>query len=97
MKKYIILFVLLITCFIVGNILYKYKLSNAPDCTIYDRNKVILKNCGYIPYKNIKDFPDNFKKLILQIEDKRFYNHFGIDILWIIRAIWLNIKYWKIV
>lgn len=36
--------------------------------------------------------PDNFKTCITQFEDKRFYDHFGVDPLAIARAIRLNYK-----
>lgn len=47
-------------------------------------------------------FPENkianekFSKSIIAFEDKRFYNHPGIDFLAIGRAIWYNTKAWKV-
>lgn len=41
--------------------------------------------------------PDKFAKCIVAFEDKRFYNHPGIDILALVRAIKLNINKGRIV
>lgn len=39
-----------------------------------------------------KDIPDIFKSAVIAVEDKRFYNHKGIDLRSIGRAVKTNIK-----
>ena len=45
----------------------------------------------------IDTIPPKFKKCILQFEDQSFYNHIGISITGITRAVYLNLKEQKIV
>ncbi len=47
---------------------------------------------GQWRFPNNPDVPEKFKKAIIAFEDKRFYSHFGVDLLAIARAISLNIK-----
>ncbi len=39
-----------------------------------------------------KEIPDNMKHAVVAIEDERFYQHYGIDILGIVRAMISNVK-----
>ncbi len=39
-----------------------------------------------------KDIPEHLKKAIISIEDERFEDHFGVDIIGLFRAVWLKIK-----
>ncbi len=39
----------------------------------------------------VADLPDYVGQAFVSIEDRRFYNHFGIDILGILRASWVNL------
>ena len=55
-----------------------------------DKNKIYAKQLN-------KEIPEIFIKLLLSIEDKRFYNHVGIDLIGIIRAFYKNIQAGKIV
>jgi len=101
MKK-IILFVFIILNFLLVNIFFKYNLSYKESAKIYDRNGVLLCDVRWdkwrnISYQNIKDAPIFLKTIILEREDKYFYNHFWVDFLAILRAFYENIKNWKIV
>ena len=49
------------------------------------------------PPLSTKQVPDKFKKSIIAFEDKRFYQHFGIDPLAVARAAKLNIQAGRIV
>ncbi|MCK5575643.1 MAG: transglycosylase domain-containing protein, partial [Sphingomonadales bacterium] len=40
----------------------------------------------------LKDLPPTLSQAILATEDRRFYDHFGIDLLGIARAMYVNIK-----
>ena len=55
-----------------------------------DRNKIYTKQLN-------KEIPEIFINFLLSIEDKRFYNHVGIDLIGIIRAFYKNIQAGKIV
>lgn len=39
-----------------------------------------------------KDIPEHLKFAFVSIEDERFFDHFGVDIIGIIRAVWLKLK-----
>jgi penicillin-binding protein 1A len=41
---------------------------------------------------NVKQIPPYVSAAVLSIEDRRFYDHFGIDPLGLLRAIWTNIR-----
>ncbi len=45
----------------------------------------------------LTDFSPNLIEAILAAEDKRFYHHFGLDPLAMMRAAWLNFKHQRIV
>lgn len=55
-----------------------------------DKNKIYTKQLN-------KDIPEIFIKFLLSIEDKRFYNHIGIDLIGIIRAFYKNLQAGKII
>jgi penicillin-binding protein 1A len=48
----------------------------------------------FIPHYQI---PDNIKKAFISVEDIRFYNHSGVDLIGILRALWHDIKAREIV
>jgi len=60
-----------------------------------DKNIEIWEIISQNKYRHIEKeldyFPDFLKKAIINIEDKRFYNHHWIDYIWILRAIKNNI------
>ncbi len=41
---------------------------------------------------NIKKLPPHVVQAILAIEDRRFYSHFGVDLIGLVRAIWVNYR-----
>ncbi|HOJ77842.1 MAG TPA: penicillin-binding protein 1A [Bacillota bacterium] len=60
----------------------------------YDINKreysrIFIENRLEIP---LHQMPDYMKKAIINVEDARFYEHSGIDLIAIARAIWIDIK-----
>lgn len=44
----------------------------------------------------IEDIPEKFSKSLIQFEDKRFYQHVGIDPFALARATWLNLKHRRV-
>ena len=46
---------------------------------------------------HLDEIPESVKTAFIAIEDSRFYEHFGIDFIGILRAVWENVKALKIV
>ena len=97
-KKITILFSILLILFFSLNYLYPLNIErlNKPSSTlIYDKNhhllSVKLSSDGFlrIPIKNLNK-NSNIKKIVLAYEDQYFENHFGVNPLSIIRALWFN-------
>lgn len=59
------------------------------SCEIYDKNGMLIserkgeKNAQYISYE---DIPKDFVAAMISIEDKKFYNHRGVDFKAVVRA-----------
>lgn len=43
----------------------------------------------YVPFKEL---PKNLVNAVISIEDKRFFKHFGVDVVGILRAVFANLK-----
>ena len=63
-----------------------------PSVEIQSRNGKVLGNYGdlYEEVIQIKDLPQHVVAAFIAIEDKRFFNHFGIDFIGLARAIYRN-------
>lgn len=64
--------------------------------TIYDRNAQVTKHLSvtesnriYVP---LEDIPKNLQNAFIAIEDKRFYEHKGMDVKGIARAAWIGVS-----
>ncbi|QMT32328.1 penicillin-binding protein 1A [Alysiella filiformis] len=57
--------------------------------TIYSSDGVIIGTYGdeRREFRNINEFPQNLKNAVLAAEDKRFYEHWGVDVIGVARAI----------
>ncbi|RMH73613.1 MAG: PBP1A family penicillin-binding protein [Gemmatimonadetes bacterium] len=77
------------------------KLENYEPPTItkiYDINNEVLYEFyeeRRIPV-SLDSIPDNLIKAVIATEDRRFYDHWGVDFTGITRAIWHNILRWTI-
>ena len=98
-KKSILLILLLLSLFFLLNYLYPLntnRLSKPKSTRIYDRDhhllSVKLSSDGFlrIPLKQ-KDLTKDIKRIVLGYEDRYFYNHFGVNPLAILRALWFNV------
>lgn len=48
-------------------------------------------------FPELEQVPDKFAQAITAFEDKRFYQHSGVDVLALCRALYLNLKYRKVI
>ncbi|WP_187440066.1 transglycosylase domain-containing protein [Candidatus Cytomitobacter primus] len=70
-----------------------------PYIIFKDEKSNLIATYGDIKYPDIdiKDIPDNLPNALIALEDRRFWNHYGIDIFSIFRAIFKNFTSKKIV
>ena len=66
------------------------------NTNIYDRTGEVLLSSIYgeekRKYVNLSDVPENLKNAIIATEDANFYQHSGIDLMGLLRAIKVNLK-----
>lgn len=83
---FVILFIL---CSIVMGLGYlKYK-EATDKISVIDRVQEIRESENYT---KLEDISDDYKNAVVAIEDHRFYDHNGIDILSILRSTYVNFK-----
>lgn len=65
-----------------------------PSLTILAKDGTKLATYGDLHSQmvDIKSLPPHIIQAFLAIEDRRFYSHFGVDIIGLIRAIWINYR-----
>ena len=56
-----------------------------------DGNPVLAKGDLYGDPVNAAELPDYVPRAVIAIEDRRFYDHSGIDLIGLARALWVNI------
>lgn len=94
--KKIIIFILLVV-FLIGALttykgytLYKDALN---EISVKDKVAEIKAQKNYT---KIEDMPEFYLNAVIAVEDHRFYDHGAIDIISIGRAVWTNIKSFKL-
>lgn len=95
--KGIIILILLIVIFIIGYLVsdgYNLYKSVISEVSIEDKVKEIQSNSSYV---KIDDISNDYINAVISVEDKRFYDHFGIDIYSIGRALLNNLQNKKII
>ncbi|MDD7165972.1 MAG: transglycosylase domain-containing protein, partial [Clostridia bacterium] len=60
--------------------------SRTPACVIYADDGNIIEESVQTNYVTIDKIPDITKKAFIATEDKRFYDHGGVDVKGILRA-----------
>lgn len=95
MKKFLLsLFILAVTCVVcVGGFTvakgYKYYREALSEKSLTEMASEIRSKSNYT---KIDDMPQIYKNAVVAVEDKRFYNHSGIDLIAIGRAVYHDIK-----
>ncbi len=67
---------------------YVYDINHKPITALFQENRI---------WKNIEDIPPIVRKAVIAIEDKRFYEHHGIDLYRIFGALIADIRHKKAV
>lgn len=83
---FIILFIILSIIFGLGYLKYKHAISNI---SLIDKVQEIRENKNFT---KLQDISPDYKNAVVAIEDHRFYDHSGIDILSILRSAYVNLK-----
>ncbi|MBP3920669.1 MAG: transglycosylase domain-containing protein [Bacilli bacterium] len=81
----ILIFILLIICY-NGYKMYEEAIKKTP---INEKIKEIKKNKNYT---NINEISNNLKDAIIAVEDHRFYDHKGIDLISTTKAVFTNLS-----
>lgn len=95
--KKLIFFAVLIICISLAVIAYNgFKMYNEAIAEVDIQTKIsnIKNKYSYVKFENL---PADYIKAVIAVEDQRFYNHSGIDIVSIGRAMVSNIKEKRIV
>lgn len=84
----ILLIIIIVVCSIIymGYNMYQDAIN---ETSISERIKTIKNDENYVTFDEI---PDDFKHAIVAVEDHRFYNHSGIDLITTTRSMIENIK-----
>ena len=101
--KYMII-ILIFTIFFINGVFFYAKLKpkldikNVNSFYLYtENNELYFQGSGEKEWISLNNISDNLIKTTINIEDKRFYEHKGVDILRIIKAAFNNLKKGKII
>ena len=92
--------IIVFTIFLAGVISLKKEiperlanLNKTLPTKIYDRNGIVLSEIFQKRISTLKlaDYPPELVSMLLQVEDRNFFSHSGIDMLALVRAIFTNI------
>lgn len=103
MRKYLkilfaclsIMFVCLLLFFLCAKLIPLDLTSKSEKITLYDMNQEIFYESNFnsnITWHELEEYPQDVLDLIVKIEDKRFYNHLGFDVVRLSKAIIKNIQ-----
>ena len=90
-------FISFIICYIGINVYAmitpKLNITNNGTYYLYDnKDKLVYQGSSTSSWVNIEDIDNKLINAVISIEDKKFYNHFGFDILRIGKAMITNIQ-----
>jgi len=76
-----------------------WQVDRQPSITFVDRHGQIIavQGAAYAPPVELDKVPKTLIDAILSVEDRRFYQHFGVDIFGLARAVITNVRAGKIV
>jgi len=76
-----------------------WKVERQPSITFVDRHgkTIAVQGAAYAPPVVLENMPEDLIDAILSVEDRRFYNHFGVDVFGLARAALANAKAGRIV
>jgi len=77
--------------FMLGSVLKNWEYSPPAETTLYTSDNKVLMQFGYIR-QHRNEFPPLLKKSVVEMEDKRFYHHWGVDPKGMLRALWVDIR-----
>ena len=68
--------------------------TRKPSVTLLARDGSVMATYGdlYGSFVEVQDLPSHVSRAIMAIEDRRFFYHFGIDVLGVLRAAWVNYR-----
>ncbi len=71
-----------------------WQVERRPSVTFLDRHGQVIavQGAAYAPPVELGKLPDSLIDAILSVEDRRFYDHFGVDIIGLARAMWANLR-----
>ena len=74
-------------------------MTRRPSVTVLASDGALLANYGdlYGTAYAVKDLPAYLPAAVIAIEDRRFYSHFGVDLIGLVRAAWTNHRAGRVV
>lgn len=71
-----------------------FEVSHTPSITVLDRNGTMVGQFGQLSDKDVpfEDIPKTFVDAVTSTEDRRFFDHWGIDLIGLMRAVYVNSK-----
>lgn len=100
-RNLLVFFFIITVLAVISKQISKILFNNPLSFVISDKDNNLLcakiATDGQWRFPAIKEVPKKFKIAITTFEDKRFYIHNGVDIYALTRALYLNIKYNKII
>src|SRR5271170_659296 len=74
-------------------------MARRPGITVVASDGALLANYGdlYGTAYAVKDLPSHLPNAVIAIEDRRFYHHFGVDLIGLVRAAWVNHRAGRVV